>query len=89
MLGQLTIQSQKVKRSMANISFVMNTVPVETAAELQERLGWIKQHWEPLAGRVRHRMAQMKFEKAQKVCSLYQTLTSVFGVCLCYSSLVS
>ena len=87
MLGQLTIQSQKVKRSMANISFVMNTVPVETAAELQERLAWIKQHWEPLAGRVRHRMAQMKFEKAQKVCSLYQTLTSVFDVCLYYSSL--
>lgn len=59
---------------MANISFVMNTVPVETAAELQERLAWIKQHWEPLAGRVRHRMAQMKFEKAQKVCSLYLDL---------------
>ena len=67
-LGQLTIQSQKVKRSIANINFVMNTVSVEMATELKERLTWINQHWEPLAGRVRHRIAQMKFEKAQKVC---------------------
>ena len=66
-LGQLTIQSQKVKRSIANINFVMNTVSMEMATELKERLTWIKQHWEPLAGRVRHRIAQMKFEKAQKV----------------------
>ena len=40
---------------------------METAAELKERLAWIKEHWEPLAGRLKHRIAQMKFEKAQKV----------------------
>ena len=66
-LGKLTIQSQKVKRSIANVSFVRNTVSMETAAELKERLAWIKEHWEPLAGRLKHRIAQMKFEKAQKV----------------------
>lgn len=70
-LGQLTIQSQKVKRSVANINFVINTVSVEEAAELRERLAWIKQHWEPLGGRLRHRIAQMKFEKAQMVCGAH------------------
>ena len=66
-LEKLTIQTQKVKRSTANISFVRNTVSMETAAELKERLAWIKEHWEPLAERLKHRIAQMKFERAQKV----------------------
>jgi len=60
-----------VKRSVANINFVINTVSVEEAAELRERLAWIKQHWEPLGGRLRHRIAQMKFEKAQMVCGVH------------------
>ena len=94
-LGQLTIQSQKVKRSIANINFVMNTVSMEMATELKERLTWINQHWEPLAGRVRHRLAQMKFEKAEKVRNflsvafLYLTFLHLSILCLrCNSRLL-
>ena len=65
--SDLKIQSQKLKSTTANISFVINTVSMEMGRQLEERLQSVKQRWENLSNRLKLRRAQLTFEKAQRV----------------------
>lgn len=51
----------------ANVNFVINSLPAESAAEYQERLRLLQARWEVLDRELTLRQRQLSFERVQKV----------------------
>lgn len=59
--------SHKVKSTVASVNVVIVASSAPVAAQLRERLARLRERWEPVGDRLRQRIAQLSFEKAQKV----------------------
>lgn len=67
-LKQVSTMSHKVKSTVASVNVVIVASSAAVAAQLRERLARLRERWEPVGDRLRQRIAQLSFEKAQKVC---------------------
>ncbi len=63
----MPIQSQRVKKVKANVNFVINNLPAESAVKYKERLGLLETRWAWLDKELSFRLARLRFEKGQKV----------------------
>ena len=64
-LSQLHSVTHKIKGAKANVSLIQTDAATAMATELQARLDRVLRWWEPLEGRLRHRLAQLRYEKKQ------------------------
>ncbi len=65
--GDLPIQSQKVKKLKANVHYVIHSVPAESADEYRARWHVLQARWDLLESELSSRVAELNFEKEQKV----------------------
>ena len=63
----MPIQSQKFKKVKANVNFVINNLPADSARQYKDRLELLQVRWEGLDKEINLRLVQLNFEKMQKV----------------------
>lgn len=63
--SQLSSMAHKVKGTQANVNFVLTDASAAMAARLKVRLERVARWWETLEDHLRHRIAQLAYEKVQ------------------------